>query len=260
MACSTSSTSERGTWLPTAAEIADQVIEWVEATVPGESGVGTQDRNDRLLVAAYGRAYRCFVSIRELAGRGEADDAAVLTRTLFSITLQSLYLIATDDPTERQRRFRRAGRTYFENVAKIAREEVAAGVEPEVEAERAEANVARLKEEGVPPMPSEYDIARELDITNFYTRVYRPGSNVAHYSIGSALDGFAELTHSELIGSVALQRPDFAKAEEVLIRAVLTYGVFLEKSEDVMGHGLTERLRPMLVEYFKEGETDEPTV
>jgi hypothetical protein len=41
--------------------------------------------NDALLVAAFGRAYRCFRSIRELAGRGEANDAVVLVRALLSI-------------------------------------------------------------------------------------------------------------------------------------------------------------------------------
>src|SRR5262245_3927972 len=36
--------------------------------------------NDWLLLEAFGRAYRCLRSVRLQAGRGEADDAAFLTR------------------------------------------------------------------------------------------------------------------------------------------------------------------------------------
>src|SRR5690348_13916223 len=107
----------------TALQIADRIIDGVRATTPGEAGVETNDRNERLLVAAYGRAHRCFVSTRDLAARGEADDAAILTRALLSIALRSLYLVTSEEPAERVRRFRRAGRTFFEETRKMAREE-----------------------------------------------------------------------------------------------------------------------------------------
>jgi hypothetical protein len=213
--------------------VADRLIERVAETVRGDAGVETRDRNDRLLVAAYGRAYRCFVSIRDLAARGEADDAGVLTRALLSIALRSLYLVGSDDPEERDRRFRRAGRTYFEETRKMARDEAAAGgVLDQADVDRYDEIIARFNDEGTPPL-------QELNIIPFYTRVYRPGSDVAHYSIGSALDGFAELTHEELIGSVSLEMPDPERAADVLIRAALTYGMFLEKSEPTIRHGLT---------------------
>ena len=232
-------------------EIADRIIELVRATTPGDAGVDTADRNDRLLVAAYGRAYRCFVSIRELAGRGEADDAAILTRALLSIGLRSLYLVGSDDPAERDRRFRRAGRTFFEEFKKVAKEEAAAGgVLGEAEVKRTEETIARFEADGMPPLPSDYDIANGLDLLPFYTRVYRPGSEVMHYSIGSALDGFLELTHEDLVGPVALEKPEPKEADDVLIRASLTYGVFLEKSEPIIKHGLTPEVTKLLADYF----------
>jgi hypothetical protein len=122
----------------------------------------------------------------------------------------------------------------------MARDEAAAGgVLDQADVDRYDEIIARFNDEGTPPLPSDYDIAKELNIIPFYTRVYRPGSDVAHYSIGSALDGFAELTHEELIGSVSLEMPDPERAADVLIRAALTYGMFLEKSEPTIRHGLT---------------------
>src|SRR5947208_3188811 len=109
--------------------IADRIIELVRASAPGDDGVETSDRNDRLLVAAYGRAFRCLVSIRDLAA------------------------------------------------------------------------------------------------------------------------------HGELIGPVVLEKPESEKADDVLIRAALTYGVFLEKSEPVVGHGLTREVRKLLVDYFNAQTT-----
>jgi hypothetical protein len=43
-------------------------------------------------------------------------------------------------------------------------------------------------------------------------------------------------------------RPE--KAAHVLIRASLTYGIFLEKSEPVIKHGLTAEVTKLLAHYF----------
>jgi hypothetical protein len=233
-------------------KIADEILRIVEASAPGDPGVETRDRNDRLLVAAYGRAHRCFFSIRELVHRGEADDAEILTRALLSIALRSLYLAQPDDAEERQRRFRRAGRTYFEELLKAAREEEAEGIDLAKDVKRLEENIARFEAEGIARLPTDHDLARSLDLAPFYTRVYRPGSDVAHYSIGAALDGFLELTHEDLIGPVALLKPQPERAADVLIRAALTYGMFLERAEPIVRHGVTESVRALLVDYFDQ--------
>lgn len=39
---------------PTPLAIADTIISRVREATPGDAGVGTRDRNERLLVAAYG--------------------------------------------------------------------------------------------------------------------------------------------------------------------------------------------------------------
>jgi hypothetical protein len=56
----------------------DVILKEVE-NAPTKRGAVERDVNDAFLRAAYGRAYRCLRSIRELACRGEADDAMILT-------------------------------------------------------------------------------------------------------------------------------------------------------------------------------------
>src|SRR3954453_19349005 len=71
----------------------DVILAAVEQSAIASSGPAPRDVNDTFLGAAYGRAYRCLRSIRELADRGEADDALVLTRTLLSIVARALYVV-----------------------------------------------------------------------------------------------------------------------------------------------------------------------
>lgn len=67
--------SEIGAFSVPPLEVADQILTWVEESLPASPGVEARDRNDSLLCAAYGRAYRCFKSLRDLAAppRYEAD-------------------------------------------------------------------------------------------------------------------------------------------------------------------------------------------
>jgi hypothetical protein len=56
------------------------------ANAPTESpGAAVRDVNDAFLAAAYGRAFRCMRSIRELGWPWKADDALILARALVSI-------------------------------------------------------------------------------------------------------------------------------------------------------------------------------
>jgi hypothetical protein len=57
-------------------EVANALLAWVEESLPGTPGVVVRDRNDALLVAAYGCAYRCFTSIRDLSARERDVRAA----------------------------------------------------------------------------------------------------------------------------------------------------------------------------------------
>ena len=65
------------------------MLEAVENATSTSPGPASRDLNDAFLGAAYGRAYRCIRSIGELACRGEADDALILTRSLLLIVAQA---------------------------------------------------------------------------------------------------------------------------------------------------------------------------
>jgi hypothetical protein len=85
---------------------AEVILKEVE-NAPTQRSEVADDASDAFLRAAYGRGYRCLSSIRELACRGEADVAMILTRALLSIVGSSLYLVAPDDADERARRLTR---------------------------------------------------------------------------------------------------------------------------------------------------------
>lgn len=231
---------------------ADQILSWVEEATPEDLQVPIRDRNDALLCAAYGRAYRCFRSIRDLAARGEADDATILSRALVSIALQALWLAEPDEQRERDRRHARAALKYLQEVEKLEEEDRELqkiyDQEPAVRSTEAKsrAMIDRLEALGVNPPPPDEALARKLNFRPFYTRIYRVGSDVAHYSIGSALDGFMELTAKDEDLVAALVLPDYPRAEKILVSAALAYGAFLEQCESVIEHGLTDRIADLL--------------
>jgi Family of unknown function (DUF5677) len=178
----------------------DVILEAVEkAAQPTTQHVG-RDVNDALLGAAYGRAYRCMRSIRELAARGEADDAAIIARALVSLVARSLYLVAPDDATERRARFERALLTWADAMLRASDDLEAAGFEHDGDRDRVARIVATAKRRGIPKLPNDHDILVGLGLRSYYARIYRLASEVVHYSVGSALDGFVEYPRSGVIG------------------------------------------------------------
>jgi hypothetical protein len=67
---------------------------------------------------------------------------------------------------------------------------------------------------------------------------------------GSALDGFAERPGELGGGRVELRLVDADRAEEALQLALITYGEFLERTEPLIGHGVTQEARRLLVEFI----------
>jgi hypothetical protein len=134
--------------------------------------------------AACGRSANSPVAARQ--------TALILTRALLSIVGRSLYLVAPEDPTERKRRFDSARRSWAEQALSILDKLAAAGFEPADDRERiariAEATEAR----GVPRLPTDRDLLSALGLDPYYARVYTLASDVAHYSIGTALGGFLQ--------------------------------------------------------------------
>jgi hypothetical protein len=146
---------------------ADRVLELVVGRVPG-TAPAIRDWNDRLFVEAFARAYRCLRSVRLLAERRAADDAAVLTRALVSLTLQYLWLIRPEDDAERRDRLRRLERKWASERATLGEELTDLGYfsrdAEELQAQIAEfrASADTLKGEGVPGMLGERYRGRPL--------------------------------------------------------------------------------------------------
>jgi len=75
-----------------ACQAVDQVLELVRGEWRSqENRPNVNDWRDEFLVAAFARVFfRSLVSVREIACRSEADDAAVLTRPLIALRLRYL--------------------------------------------------------------------------------------------------------------------------------------------------------------------------
>jgi Family of unknown function (DUF5677) len=243
--------------------VVDTILDAVKKAPTESPGAAAKDVNDAFLAAAYGRAFRCMRSIRELAGRGEADDAFILTRALLTIVARSLCLVESDDPEERERRFDSARRSWAEEALHALDELEAAGFEPTDERERIERIVEATKGRGVPRLPSERKLLSQLGLRPYYARVYKLASDRVHYSIGSALGGFLPGGFPDRLtgagGQVALELRDDEGAEEALALATIVYGQFLEKCEAVIPHGVTASARRELVEYLNATAIGEKT-
>lgn len=243
-------------------ELADRVLELVRTRLP-QTTPQVRDWNDRLLIEAFARAYRCLRSVRELAGRGEADDAAVLTRALIVLAFRYLWLARVDDEDERSDRLRRLLRKWSTDRATLGKEMIDLGYVPDDEAgaeqlrqhvaafrERADA----LKHEGVGPVPDDKAIAISLDrdlepeaprfFELTYTRIYRTTSDVAHYGIGTALAGFPR--NPDEPGELSLDKIDEHGAGEALGLAIIAFGALLTFSEPIIGHGLSEEVGELI--------------
>ena len=231
----------------------DLTLEAVEKATTDSPGPAPRDVNDAFLGAAYGRAYRCMRSIRELAGRGEAEDALILTRALLSLVARSLYVIQPADAAERERRVAAWRRLWAEDAVAAGDDLSAMGFEPDGDREGTVRIAEGDKARGVRLLPPDRQLLEALGLAPYHARVYRLASDVAHYSIGSALDGFVEYPDRLSGGGrVALKRPDAEGAEEALALAAITYGEFLERSEPIIRHGVTPLARRLYAEYLNE--------
>ena len=217
-------------------------------------------------VHAFTRGYRCLRSVRELAGRGEGDDAAVLTRALVALTLRYLWLARVDDADERASRFRQMLRASATERAKLGEElldlehvddDVAGGIEAfRGNVTRFRTQAEQLERDGAGPMLDDKAIALRLDrdlnpeyerfFELIYARIYRTTSDVAHYGLAAAL---ADYTHNpDDPGRLVLDRVDEQQAAEALGLALVTFGALLEFSEPIIRHGLADEVRELAVE------------
>lgn len=230
--------------------MADGILDLVAQHAP--AGVTSRDRNDQFLVLAFGRALRCFRSIRDVAGvHAEADDAAVLTRALLAMTLRAVWLAIPDDPEERLRRARALELDSIRQLRTQARSLERLSLDPGIPAAALDERIAELERLGVARVPPDEVIARELGDEAIYARIYRTTSSAAHYSLFTALQGFDASNIEGEIESLNGIRIRFldgdpSRAEEALVLAALVYVAFLEDSELVVHHGVFDKARDLL--------------
>jgi hypothetical protein len=172
-------------------ETADQVLELVRREWrPQQNRPDVNDWNDEFLVAAFARAFRCLRSVREIACRGEADDAAVLTRALIALTLRYLW-VGRAPGDQRRERLERLRRKAAEDRATLGEELELVGHLPAGTSAEMRAVADELKDGGVKGMPDDRSIAKQLDrelhpeaphwFETLCARVYRWTSEPAHY-------------------------------------------------------------------------------
>lgn len=245
---------------PSNAEL-DAIVTAVDAILAAvETSLSTpavEDEAQSFLVSAYGRAYRCMRAIRELAAppRADADHALVLTRSLVSTIARSLWLAAPEHGADRAYRFLQWQYRYALDERFTLVDLCRQGFEPEPEIlGKVRAAVRRMKEAGIEPMPGDRQLLKVLGLAPLYARVHRLGSDITHFSLGSAVDGFLDpVTPGMLEGrSVALQHPQPDRAAYALALAAISYGAFLEKSEPLIGHGVTELARQLVEDWVLE--------
>jgi hypothetical protein len=190
--------------------VAEELADAVRAYWAGSKGAAiTDDDTERMLVAAFARAHRCFRSIISVVNPSW-EDALVLTRALLCVALRSLYLVQPTDRAERRNRYRawvyRELQDWQYEVAGLH----AAGIEIEVDPAVVAAEVREAREElardGVAGFPEDRLIADELDMKLFFDRIYRPASAIAHFAVGSAANSFVELEHWRQ-GPIVLELP-----------------------------------------------------
>ncbi len=245
--------------LPQSVELADRVLDLVRARLPEIERRQLRDWNDILLVQAFARAQRCLRSVRDIAVRGEGDDAAVLTRALVALTLRYLWLARVDDEEERRDRMRRLMLTWTRERAVLGEELEGLGYLPD-DAEQFRQSVAQFRaradellQEGVGRMPDDKAIAVRLDsdleptsprfFELVYARIYRTTSDVAHYGIGAALAGFPPPNE---LGEMTFQQLDEARAADALGLGVITFAALLDFSDPIIGHGLAGEVAELI--------------
>jgi hypothetical protein len=231
---------------------ADRVLAIVREWSPDERPPLVEDWNDEFLVAAFARGYRCLRSVREVACRGEADDAAVLARALVALTLRYLWVGRAEGQDEREDRLRRLRRRWARDRAALGEALEGLGYLDPGTSAPFRASADELRDDGVGEMPADEEIARQLDrdldpeaprfFELVYARIYRTTSEVAHYGLGALLEGYEVPPVEGVRGELAIDRRNDERAAEVLGLALITFGALADFAEPVVRHGLTQRI------------------
>lgn len=222
--------------------LADEIIAVVEAT---EVGATRGDTSALAMYGAYVYGLRRFAAIRILAGIGDGHEAMILTRSLLSLVARAAYVDAPSDAAERKVRFERSEMTRLDELSKTAAALKSVGFEIDDDTAEVERELASLKHQGIKKLPNDRDLLlNEVNLAQFYARLYRPGSEHVHFSLSEAV--------GELRGKpeVSLRQGDVVLADEALQLAILTYAVLINVSDKSLRHGLRERIGERIREVF----------
>jgi uncharacterized protein DUF5677 len=213
---------------------ADELIALVRS-LP-EHGGGRGDTAARVVHGAYVQGFRRFVSIRDLAARGAGEEAQILLRTLLSLVGRALWVNQPADSVERRERFRRYRRRDLEDGIRMIDDGKAIGLEPDDPGLRASlvAELDELKSDGVGGLPDDRSILTDVQMKPFHARIYASASEHVHFSLSTAVHSLSG------VDTIHLEEPRWDIAEEALHLALLVFGFFLEQTDSLIGHGLTE--------------------
>lgn len=237
-----------------AAEIADEIVAVVEERWKAHDDLKPSDLNQVFCYLGYVRAFRCFDSIRLLAAEARSDDALVLTRSLVSVVLRSLYLVQPEDPQEREHRLKRdshKSRAEEEKRVRMLGDERDAKHLARLQAELDESK-RWFEERGLSPgLPGEAEMAKALELDALYDIVYRVGSSASHHSLLYALGGFSgDPEPGQPFPAIPLHKPEPELAENALVWAIIAYHDFIVLAEPTMNLGIAkavhELVRPWL--------------
>jgi hypothetical protein len=249
-----------GSTLGQICETVDQVLELVRREWrPQENRPNVNDWNDEFLVAAFARAFRCLRSVREIACRGEADDAAVLTRALIALTLRYLW-VGRAPGEQRRERLERLRRKAAEDRATLGEELELVGHLPAGTSAEMRAVADELKDAGVKGMLDDRSIAKQLDrelhpeaphwFETLYARVYRWTSEPAHYGLAALLQGF-EIAPIPGPGVLAIDRRDDERAAEMLGLALISFATLADFGDSVVRHGVTQQIAELVQQHHQ---------
>lgn len=228
--------------------LAGRIEQVVEAVTPVLDRFVCRDRNEQVLVASYGRAARCFRSMRLLAEQRLGEDALVLCRTLFSVAVHSLYLTNSEDSLERRSRLDCWIAGFLFRLDRQERELAAWNLQQEdLDALRELRDRLRGgSAHKIERFPDERSITKVLGDPwpLLYSQVFRTASEATHFSMAAALDAFEQ--HSKAARVVRWQHSDASQVNDALLYGVLTYGSFLDAADSILTTGAAAKVTPLI--------------
>lgn len=222
-------------------ELAPRLLKAVDEAWRQLGPLAMPDLNAKLLVISFGRAFRALQAVQLLA-EAEQATAVVTARVLLSAVLQSLYLNASADPAERERRARTAMLVSYDETERQNAHLEQVGIKPGEPAgtfqPRAALMEAWFAEKGLRrALTVEADIAAHLGLGTLYATIYRDASVEIHHGLMAVLHGVPLPGPGEPI-DIPLHHAAPDKAAQALDLSVALYAEYVVRTSAALGLGL----------------------